>query len=91
MTRASPTHVSKKSTRSRTSKISRVPTVASTGIQVRLVPVDPKSEAGIASLIASCEALRAECERLFERIIDLLDGERHGLRDDPRSRSSSGS
>jgi hypothetical protein len=66
-------------------------TVASTGVQARLVPVDPRRATEIAALITSCEVLRHECERLFQQIIDLLDREECGLRDHPRSGSRTSS
>jgi hypothetical protein len=53
---------------------------------VRLVPVDADRERQIASLIASCETLRAEWERLFQRVVDLLNNdERQGRDNDRRS------
>jgi hypothetical protein len=66
-------------------------TVASTGVQARLVPVDLERASEIATLIASCEVLRGECERLFQRITALLNAEYQGLRRHPRSRSQTGS
>ena len=65
---------------------SRTPTVASLGIQVRLTPVDPNRERQLASLLAACEILRAECERLFQRIADLIDED--ALRGQGRGHSS---
>jgi hypothetical protein len=49
------------------------PTVASLG--VHLVPIAAGRERQVAKLIASCEILRDECERLFQRIADLLEDE----------------
>lgn len=46
------------------------PTVASIGMHVRLVPAD--ADRDVARLIASCDALRAECERLHRQVQDLL-------------------
>lgn len=48
------------------------PTVASLGIQVHLVPMDVDRERDLACLMASCDALRAECERLVRQVQDLL-------------------
>ena len=50
-----------------------IPTVASLGLQVRLVRVGADRESEISELIAACETLRAEWERLFQRVIDLLN------------------
>jgi hypothetical protein len=49
------------------------PTVASLGLQVYLVPVASERERQIRDLMSSCEALRAEWECLFQRVIALLD------------------
>ena len=57
-----------------------IPTIASLG--VRLVPVESGRERQLATLIASCEILRDECERLVKRIADLLEIEAEFLRDD---------
>jgi hypothetical protein len=92
MTRRDKSHAPRKSAQRRGAVKKRLgETVASTGLQARLVPINPKRALEIATLISSCEVLRGECERLFRRIIDLLDGESHGLRDHPRSRSQTGS
>lgn len=40
------------------------PTVASLGMQVRLVPVDAEQERRLADLAVACKVLRAEWERL---------------------------
>lgn len=47
-------------------------TVASLGLQVRLVPIDEDRDRELARLILSFETLRTECERLFQQSIDLL-------------------
>jgi hypothetical protein len=65
------------------------PTVASLGVQVRLIPIDPDRERELARLIASCEILRNECERLFRRTIELLNEERCRAQDGDSSSSSS--
>ncbi len=44
------------------------PTVASLGVQVRLVSVDTTSDSEVASLIASGERLQAEVEELLSRL-----------------------
>jgi hypothetical protein len=49
------------------------PTVASLGKRVRLVQVDPNRERQLADLVVSCEILRAEWERLFRQVVDLLN------------------
>jgi hypothetical protein len=51
------------------------PTVASLGVRAHLVPVDLERERQLRDLIASCETLRTEWERLFQRVIALLDEE----------------
>ena len=92
MTRLDQYHAPPKSARQRTVvKKQLSETVASTGVQARLVPIDPEGASEIATLIASCEVLRGECERLFQRIIDLLEGETYGLRDHPHPGSQTGS
>jgi|UPI0004B5AB07 short-subunit dehydrogenase len=53
-------------------------TVASTGVQARLVPFDLERASEIATLITSCEMLRGECDRLFLRITALLNAEYQG-------------
>lgn len=57
-----------------------VSTVASLGVRLRLIPNERDQE--LARLIRSCEVLRAESERLFRRIIDLLDEDHRGSEDD---------
>ncbi len=52
------------------------PTIASLGVQVRLIPTDQNCERELAKLIASCEILRNECECLFDRIVELLNEDR---------------
>jgi hypothetical protein len=52
-----------------------LPTVASLGVQAHLVPVDLERERQLSDLIASGETLRIEWERLFQRVIALLDEE----------------
>jgi hypothetical protein len=54
------------------------PTVASLGVQVRLIPIDQDRERELERLIASCEILRSECECLFRRIVGLLNESRCG-------------
>ncbi len=49
-----------------------IPTVASLGIQARLIPIHADQEREIADLIQSYERLRVEWERLFHRAMDLL-------------------
>jgi hypothetical protein len=58
------------------SDCTHAPTVASLGLQVRLIPTDQDQERELARLIASCEILRSECERLFGQIVELLNKER---------------
>jgi hypothetical protein len=64
-----------------------VPTVASLGIQVRLIPMGHERERELARLIASCEILRNECERMFRRTVDLLNEDRCSPQDSPSSSS----
>jgi hypothetical protein len=64
------------------------PTVASLGVQARLVRVDPNRERDIADLVASCEILRIEWERLFRRVVDLLGEELRSNRGDRPPSSS---
>jgi hypothetical protein len=64
-----------------------VPTVASLGVQVRLIPMDQDRDKELARLIASCENLRNECERLFRRIVELLNEDRCSAQDGPSSSS----
>ena len=61
-----------------------VPTVASLGVQATLIPINADQQHEIADLIGSYEMLRAEWERLFQRVIDLLND------DDPRTRGGDG-
>ena len=61
------------------------PTVASLGVQVRLIPVDQDREKELAKLIAACEILRNECERLLCRIVELLNEGRCSAKDGPSS------
>lgn len=56
-------------------------TVASTGVQARLVRTDSERERKIEGLIASCEALRAAWDHLFQEVIDCLNEEEQGTRD----------
>lgn len=67
-----------------------LPTVASTGVQVHLVPADLDRERQLESLITACESLRAEWERLFQRLIDLLNEDGRGMRNRHRSPPSLG-
>lgn len=57
----------------RISPRAETPTVASLGKRVRLVQVDPDRERQLADLVVSCETLRAEWERLFQQVVDLLN------------------
>jgi len=41
------------------------PTVAALGIEARLIPSEPDLQHEFSRLIASCETLVEECERLF--------------------------
>lgn len=50
-------------------------TVASLGVRVHLAPANFERERQLRDLIASCETLRTEWERLFQRVIALLDEE----------------
>ncbi len=72
MTRA-PRRPQSKASSKHTSDCSGAPTVASLGVRVRLVPAEPHRQEEIAHLIATSEILRAEWERLFQRVIDLLN------------------
>ena len=65
------------------------PTIASLGVRVRLVPVDPERERDIADLIASLETLHAEWERRFRRLIALLQEDGRGGRGSDRPSSPS--
>ena len=65
------------------------PTVASLGVQVRLVPMDVDRERKLARLIASGETLRLEWESLLRQIVDLLSDDVRSVQDsDSSSRSS---
>ncbi len=83
MTRAPRRHPNKASL-THTSDRSGVPTVASLGVRARLVRAEPDRQEEVVHLIAACETLRAEWERLFQRVIDLLS------EDDPRDPSGVG-
>jgi hypothetical protein len=52
-------------------------TVASLGMRVRLVPADLDRDRQLSDLIASCELLRAEWERLFQLIVAHLNEDHH--------------
>ena len=55
------------------------PTVASLGFQVRLVPVNRARARDVADLVAACESLRQEADRLLTRVIKVLrEEERDG-------------
>ena len=59
-----------------------VATVASLGVQARIVHADAEHNCKVADLIAACERLRDQSERLFDRVIDLLrDDDRQGATD----------
>ncbi|WP_147707150.1 hypothetical protein [Microvirga massiliensis] len=73
---------------SRASDRAGTPTVASLGLQVRLIPIDQHRERELERLIASCEILRTECERLFRRTIELLYEERCRVQDSDGPSSS---
>ncbi|MBM6583348.1 hypothetical protein ILT44_24400 [Microvirga sp. BT689] len=47
-------------------------TVASLGVQARLVPVDPARDQELAHLIARCSAVFREWERLVRQAVHLL-------------------
>ncbi|MBL0406251.1 hypothetical protein JKG68_20025 [Microvirga aerilata] len=47
-------------------------TVASLGVQARLVPIDPARDHELASLIARCDAVFREWERLVRQAVHLL-------------------
>jgi hypothetical protein len=47
-------------------------TVASLGVQARLVPVDPARDQELAGLIARCDAVFREWERLVRQAVHLL-------------------
>jgi len=61
------------------------PTVASLGVQVRLIPIDRDRERDFAQLIVSCERLRNESERLFHRILEVVNEGRCSVKDSPSS------
>jgi hypothetical protein len=61
------------------SKTKTMGTVASLGVQARLVRVDLDRERDVADLIASCERLRQEWDRLLTRVVERL---REEVRDD---------
>ncbi len=61
------------------------PTVASLGVQVRLVPTDMDRESKLARLIASGETLRLEWESLFQQVIDLLNHDGRSIQDSDSS------
>jgi hypothetical protein len=63
------------------------PTVASLGIQVRLIPIDQDRERELAQQIAACEMLWNDCERLFRRIVEVLNEDRCSAQDGPASSS----
>jgi hypothetical protein len=65
------------------------PTIASLGIRVRLIPVDPERERTVADLIASLETLQAEWARLFQQLIALLPEDGGRIRDTDRPPSPS--
>ncbi|WP_162820853.1 hypothetical protein [Microvirga calopogonii] len=50
-------------------------TVASLGVRLHVAPANVERERQLRNLIASCETLRAEWERLFQQVIALLDEE----------------
>lgn len=62
------------------------PSVASLGVQVRLIPID-QDQKELARLIAVCAILRNDCERLFRRIVEVLNEDRCSAQDGPSSSS----
>jgi hypothetical protein len=62
------------------------PTVASLKIRVHLIPADAERERQLASLMTACETLRADCERLFRQIAELLQED--ALQEQGRARSA---
>ena len=64
------------------------PTVASLGVQVRLIPTDQDRERELEKLIVSYGILRDECERLFRRTIELLHEDRCRAQDSDGPSSS---
>lgn len=66
----------------------RPATVASLGLQVRLVPADVAGERQLADLLAAWDALHAEQEGLFRQILAVLGAESgHGQPEHDSSRS----
>ena len=65
------------------------PTVASLGVQVRLVPTDMDRESKLARLIASGETLRLEWESLFQQMVELLNSDVRSIQDSCSSSHSS--
>ncbi len=65
------------------SKTTKRVTVASLGVQARLVRVDPDHARELADLISACEGLRQEWDRLLTRLIDRLRQEGCGDCVDP--------
>ncbi|MFD0463270.1 hypothetical protein ACFQY9_16965 [Microvirga aerilata] len=58
-------------------------------MQVRLVRVDPARAREVADLMAACERLRQEADRLLTRVVDLLHEEVRDARGDrPSLRST---
>ena len=53
-----------------------VPTVASSGVQVRLVPIDQDREKELKRLIVAFKSLQNECECLFRRVVEVLNEDR---------------
>jgi hypothetical protein len=51
------------------------------------MPIDQDRERDLARLIAACEILRNECERLFRQIVELLNEDRCSAQDGPSSSS----
>ena len=66
------------------------PTVASLGVQVRLVTIDIDidRESKLARLIASGETLRLEWESLFQQVVDVLSDDLRSVQDTDSSSSS---
>ena len=61
------------------------PTVASLGVQVRLVSIDIDRESKLARLIASGETLRLEWESLFQQVVELLNNDIRSVQDSDSS------
>lgn len=57
-------------------------TVASVGVQARLIRMDADREREVASLISSYERLCAKWEQLFQKAIELLEEDFRGNPDD---------